>query len=99
MTHGKMSTSYLTLDQVIQWKSKLVGKKEEEKRERGERSSNFSLRSTEIGGSVFVRPKTKDHMLDKGYAWVPKTRDFVEDSSEEFGKSRVSGLGSVNGTS
>ena len=49
------------------------GKKEEEKKERGERSSNFSLRSTKIGGSVFVGPRTKDHLLDKGYAWVPKT--------------------------
>ena len=41
----------------------------------------------------------KDHLLDKGYAWVLKTRDFPEDSNEEFGKSRVSGLGSVHGTS
>ena len=32
-------------------------------------------------------------------AWVPKIRDFTEDSSEEFGKSRVFGLGSVYGTS
>ena len=31
--------------------------------------------------------------------WVLKTRDFTEDSSEEFEKSKVSGLGSVNGTS
>ena len=30
---------------------------------------------------------------------VPKTWDFAEVSSEEFGKSKVSGLGSVNGTS
>ena len=48
---------------------------------------------------VFVGPSTKDHLLDKGYAWVPKTLDFAEDSSEEFRKSRVSGLGSVHGTS
>ena len=31
--------------------------------------------------------------------WVPKTRDFVWDSNEELGKSKVSGLGSVHGTS
>ena len=61
-------------------------KEKGEMRERGERSSNFSLRFTEIGGSVFVGPKTKDHLLNKGYAWLSKTRDFVEDSSEEFGK-------------
>ena len=77
------------------------GKKKEkrEKRESGERSSNFSLRSTEIGGSVFVGLRTKDHLLDKGYVWVPKTQDFAKDSSEEFGKSRVSSLRSVHGTS
>ena len=77
------------------------GKKKEkrEKRGRGEKSSNFSLRSTDISGSVFIKLETKDHLLDKGYAWVPKTRDFVEDSSEEFRKSRVSGLGSVHSTS
>ena len=53
----------------------------------------------EIGGSVFVGPRTKDHLLDKGYTWVSKTQDFAEDSSEEFGKSKVSGLESVHGTS
>ena len=41
----------------------------------------------------------KVHLLDEGYAWVPKTRDFTEDSSKEFGKSKVFGLGSVHETS
>ena len=63
------------------------------------RASNFSLLSMEIRWSAFVGPKTKVHLLDKGYAWLPKTLDFVEDSSKEFGKSKVSGLGSVHGTS
>ena len=31
----------------------------------------------------------KFHLLDDCYVWVPKTRDFIEDSSEEFGKSKV----------
>ena len=31
--------------------------------------------------------------------WVPKTRDFAEDSSKEFGKSKVSSVESVNETS
>ena len=31
--------------------------------------------------------------------WVPKTQDFAKDSSEELGKSKVSGLRSVYGTS
>ena len=30
--------------------------------------------------------------------WVPKTRDFTEDSIEEFRKSKISGLGSIHGT-
>ena len=89
--------SHSTLDQT----NSVVREKEKKKkkREREERSSIFSLRSMEIGGSIFVRPRTKDHLLDKGYAWVSKTRDFVEDSSEDFEKSRVLGLGSVHGTS
>ena len=95
--------SHLTLDQTnsVGRRRRKIGKKKEkrEKRERGERSSNFSLRSTEIDGSVFVGPRTKDHLLNKGYAWVPKTRDFTKDSSEEFRKSRVLGLGSVHRTS
>ena len=41
----------------------------------------------------------KVHLLDEGYTWVPKTRDFTEDSIKEFRKSKVSGLGSVHGTS
>ena len=41
----------------------------------------------------------KVYLLDEGCARVPKTWDFVKDSSEEFGKSKVSGLGSVHGTS
>ena len=49
--------------------------------------------------SEFVRPRIEVHLLDESYAWVLKLRDFAEDSSEEFGKSKVSGLGSVNRTS
>ena len=68
-------------------------------REREGKSSNFSLRSTEISWSEFVGIKMKVHLLDKGYTWVPKTQDFSEDLSKEFRKSNVSGLGSVHGTS
>ena len=62
-------------------------------------NQNLSLRSTEFRRSEFVGPRTKVHLLDEGYVWVPKTRDLAEDSSEEFGKLKVSGLGSVHGTS
>ena len=46
-----------------------------------------------------VGTRTKVHILEEGYVWVPKKPDFVEDPSEEFGKSKVSVLGSVHGTS
>ena len=41
----------------------------------------------------------KVHLLDEGYVWVSKTLDFTENSSEEFGKLKVLGLGSVQETS
>ena len=69
------------------------------KKKKKKKNSNFSLRSMEFCRSEFIRPITKVHLLDEGYVWVPKTRDFPEDSSEEFGKSKVSGLGSVHGSS
>ena len=59
----------------------------------------FFPQSTEFCRSKFVESKMKAHLLDEGYAWVQKTQDFTEDSSEEFGKSKVSGLGSVHETS
>ena len=43
--------------------------------------------------------KNEVHLLVQGYAWVPKTRDFAKDLRKEFGKSKVLGLRSVNGTS
>ena len=64
----------------------------EKRRESGVRSSNFSLRSIELGYLVFVRPRTKVHLRDESSVWVPKTKDFVEDSSKEFGRSWVSSL-------
>ena len=41
----------------------------------------------------------KVHLLDEGYAWVPKTHDFGKDSREELGKSKVLSLRSVHETS
>ena len=34
----------------------------------------------------------KVHLRDESYVWVPKTKDFVENSSEELGRSWVSSL-------
>ena len=41
--------------------------------------------------SEFVEPRIKIDHHDKGYAYVPKRRDFIEDPKEEFwGKSKFS---------
>ena len=76
----------------------MSGREKEGEKKRKIKNPNFSLRYTEFCRSEFVGPRTKVHLLDKGYAWVPKTRNFIEDSSEEFRKSNVSGLGNVHGT-
>ena len=77
----------------------LFERERERERKKEKKNSNFSLRYTEFRLSKFVGPITKFYLLDEGYAWVPKTRDFAQDSSEEFGKSKVTSLGSVHGTS
>ena len=61
-------------------------------------SSSFSLRCTKFRLSEFIGPRTEVHLLDEIYALVPKSRDFTENSSKEFKKSKVSGLGIVYGT-
>ena len=43
-----------------------------------ERNSNFSLRSTKIGLSVFVGEQGKVDPRNKSYAWVPKSGSFVK---------------------
>ena len=55
---------------------------EREKREE-ESFQNFYLRSTKFHRLEFVGPRTKVHILDEGYAWVPKRRDFNKDPKEE----------------
>ena len=64
----------------------------ERERESRERSSNLSQRFTELGCSVFVGPRTKVHLRDESYTWVLETKEFAEDSSEEFGRLWVSRL-------
>ena len=56
---------------------------------RKERTPSFSLRSTEFCQSDFVGPRLKVHCLDKGYAWVPKKRDFTEDPKEEISGNQI----------
>ena len=60
------------------------------------KAKSFLPRSTGFCWSKFVGPRMKVHHIDEGYAWVPKTLYFSKDPNEEFGKSKVSGLGSVH---
>ena len=46
----------------------------------------------ELHWSVFVRPRTKFHRIDEGYAWVPRTRDIAEDPRKEIQEIKVFGL-------
>ena len=55
-----------------------------ERERRETEHSNFSIRSSEFCQSEFVEPRVKVHLLDEGYAWVPKRRDFTEDPREEI---------------
>ena len=54
----------------------------ERERKRGNQASLFDPRSS-IGWE-FVEPRVKVHLLDEGYAYIPKKRDFTEDSKEEI---------------
>ena len=60
----------------------VMTEKEGEKKKK--RNPSFFQRSTEFRRLEFVEPRTKVHLLDEGYAWVPKKRDFTEDPKEEI---------------
>ena len=70
-----------------------------EKRGCGEKSSNFSLRSTEIGWSSSDRPRFKVGVLSEGNALIPETPSFAKVSRRRFEKSKALSLGSIRGTS
>ena len=55
--------------------------REGERREREHPS--FSLRSSEFSRSEFIEPRVKVHLLDEGYTYIPKMRDFTKDPKEE----------------
>ena len=63
--------------------SGLVMRVREEKKGCRERSSNFSLRSTEIGRSFSDGPRFKVGVLGKGYAWILETSSFTEVSGSQ----------------
>ena len=58
-------------------KKKKEGKKRKEK-ERGVRSSNFSLEFAVIGPSILVGVRGKVGPRKESYVWVPKSLSFVK---------------------
>ena len=67
-------------------------KKKREREQRGrERKRAFQPSFSDPRSSArskFVEPSVKVHLLDKGYAWVPKMRDFTEDPREEISENQ-----------
>ena len=64
--------------------------REGERREREHLS--FYLRSSEFHRSEFVESRVKVHLLDEGYAFIPKKEGFHQRSKGgDFMKSRISG--------
>ena len=50
----------------------------------------------EIRSSKFVEPRDKVYLLDEGYAYIPKLRDFTEIPKEEiWGNKKNGGLGGL----
>ena len=49
-----------------------------EERESRERNFTFSLRSMDIGPSIFVRARGKVDPRIENYAWIPKSWSFVK---------------------
>ena len=54
------------------------------KRERKKENPTFFPQSTEFHQLEFIGLITKVHILDEGYAWVPKMKDFTEDPKKEI---------------
>ena len=50
-----------------------LGLIERVREERNRRAKRFFSRSTKFCQSKFVGPRTKVHLIDEGYTWVPKT--------------------------
>ena len=61
-----------------------------EKRGYGEKSSDFSLRSTEFWWSSRIELRLKVGVLIEGNAWTPKPGVSVGDSNRKFGRLWVS---------
>ena len=57
----------------------------------------FFLRFTEFRPSDFVGSNTKSALLDEGYAWEPKTRDFTKNSGKNLKKILVFSFSQIYG--
>ena len=66
----------------------LPGNREIGERERKKRTLSFSLRSTEFRRSYFVKLITKVHLINEGYVYIPKMRDFAKDPKEEISRNQ-----------
>ena len=53
------------------------------------KNPSFSLQSSEFRRSEFVDLRVKVHLLDEGYAYIPKMRDFIEDPKEEVSGNQI----------
>ena len=79
LTCGKGGHSHLTLDQTNSVERRKEGgggggerRERREKYEREAPTSLYDLRRS-VGRFSSGQLRTKGHLLDKGYAWVPKT--------------------------
>ena len=52
--------------------------------ERKREKEDFFQGSTKFRWLEFVESRVKVHLLDEGYACVPKRRDFTEDPNDEI---------------
>ena len=67
----------MKLDQ-IRWERRKNEEKKRKKKESEVRSSTFSLRSTEIGSSVFVGARGKVHLRDESFTYVQEYGVFAK---------------------
>ena len=51
----------------------------------------------EIWPSYFVGINTKSTLRDEGYAWVPKTQDFTENSGKNSKKIQIFSFSQIHG--
>ena len=61
--------------------------RESERREK--KASKLLSLILEFRRSKFIESRVKVHILDEGYAYIPKRRDFIEDPNEEISGNQI----------